>query len=223
MLSSAGMTSSPRDPSDNALLRLFSIARRCPSEATDFVHALLMGAKLSKDRLDNDTHRLDNDIHVTCVFACINHWRKRISDDIVIVHDESSNFFRHIDLWKMITSPRVLPTTIADGDGHEITFPLRVRDTRPGNSAHSHSLQLCDMIAGLGALLKRESGGLDIDLRKAIFETGFGELIVDALLPGTDFIDGPPSPLDGPDVIDQFISATDLNISPAETERFGQS
>ena len=193
-----------RNPSENELQVLRTIERSCPEPVKPFVSMLLMGAEFHC-RSGSGSLTSDNDIHASCVLSSLYHWRTMTNREINIVHDDSSNFFRQLPLWNFITSSEVNPYTITYEEGRQVTFPLRVAQTRPGNSADSCSLQLCDMIAGLSAYLNRQP--VDVDLRNDVLEARFGVLNADGVRPGTDFIDSPLSNLNGPDVLDQFIYA----------------
>ena len=127
------------------------MANSCTEELAPFLGMAATGAE-KYERFNNlALQRGSNDIQLTCVLASIHFWRTRTDDDLEVVHDDSSNFFRQIDQWEMITSPDVLPGTITAGDGQTAEFPLRVLSTRAGDSATSSALQICDLIAGLSA------------------------------------------------------------------------
>ena len=201
-----------RSPNEETLSqlqwRLRLMANSCPSTLEPFIKMLADGAEHYHEYQNIGLQLRSNDIQLSCVLSSICFWRIRTDDDLEVIHDDSSNFFRQIGDWERITSPEVLPIIVTTGDGREVEFPLRVVDTLPGNSADSRALQLCDMIAGLSArLLHNHQVSIDSGLRREIIEAGFGKLTCDGIRPDTNFIDGTPSELDGPDTIDQFNAA----------------
>ena len=206
-----------RSPSEKELQPLRSIAQSCPEQVKPFICMLVTGAEFCS-KGDGSPLTADNDIQASCVLASLYHWRTRTNGEINIVHDASSNFFRQLPLWNLITSSDVQAATITYEEGRQSTFPLHVAQTRPGNSEDSYSLQLCDMIAGLSAHLNRKSSAIDVGLVNAIFEAGFGLLNSDGIRPGTDFIEAPPRKLDGPDVIDQFVTAIGRRVYRSQGE-----
>ena len=197
-----------RDQNDEKAIHcLYQIAESCPGEVRSFMDMLVAGAiHCHETRISLEP--MNNDIQLTCVLALVNHWSARTAGTIEIVHDASSNFFRQIEHWNKITSTKNKSAIVTAGDGRNILFPLNVASTRPGNSVHSYSLQLCDMIAGLSAHFIGRANEVDSGLRRDIVEAGFGELSCDGIRPGSEFIDGNPRQLSGCDVVDQFIMAT---------------
>ena len=196
-----------RNPNAIELHHIRQMADSFPREIASFIHMLVVGAEYSYESDDSISHTIDNEIQLACVLALVNHWRQRISGAIEIVHDASTNFFRQIEQWKKITSVDVDKATVKTEDGRRITFPLGVVSTQVGDSANSYSLQLCDMIAGLSNQLYRYSGRVESGWRREIIEAGWGELSVDGIRPGGEFVEGLPTKLDGPDFVDQFITA----------------
>ena len=192
----------------SAIHELSQIAERCPDEMNFFVKMLLAGAKHCIKSRDLNMEPMDNDIQQSCVLALVNHWREHTAGAIEIVHDASSNFFRQVELWHKITSTDIKPATVTAGDRRGIIFPLGVVRTRPGDSVDSYALQLCDMIAGLSAHLRRRTEEVDLGFRRDIVAAGFGQLRCDGIIPGSEFVEGFPEVLNGPDVVDQFITAT---------------
>ena len=196
------------NPNDEkAIHRLCQIAESCPDEVRSFMDMLVVGAIHcfgSRRSLDP----MNNDIQLTCVLALVNHWRARNDNTIEIIHDASSNFFGQIEHWNRITSTEVEPAIVTAEDGRHVVFPLNVSSTRPGDSIHSSSLQLCDMIAGLSAYLFGPADEVKSVLRREILEAGFGGLTCDGIRPGNEFINDSPQAIIGCDVVDQFIMAT---------------
>ena len=213
-----------RSPNEDTLSqlqwRLRLMANSCPIALEPFIEMLADGAERYRGYHDIGLQLRSNDIQFTCVLSSVCSWRTRTDDDLEIIHDDSSNFFRQIGDWERITSPEVLPSIFTTGDGREVEFPLRIVDTHPGNSADSRALQLCDMIAGLSArLLHNHQVGIDSGLRREIIEAGFGKLTCDGIRPGANFIDGTPSELDGPDTIDRFSAAISQHRSQSGRAR----
>ena len=194
-----------RSTSENELRKLCSIERTLPERIRPFMSTLVSGAEHHLAKNGGTPLTADNDIQASCVLSSLCYWRSRTDRELQIVHDDSSNFFRQLHSWNLVTSSDVRPETVTYEHGRSITFPLRVAQTRPGDSAESYSLQLCDMIAGLAAYLSRQTTSTDVGLRKEIVEAGFGLLNGDGIRPGYEFIDRPLPDLDGPDVVDQFV------------------
>jgi hypothetical protein len=200
-----------RQPTTDSLAvmqkRFKLISESCPSELSPFLELVSVGADRYLDYHIIDLQKMSNDIQLTCVLSSVYYWRQLTNMDLIVVHDQSSNFFRQIGWWDQITSPDVGADILGEGTDREVPFPLNVTETKLGDSKQSMSLQLVDMIAGLAArMLHKGSEAFDKTFRDEIVAAGFGKLIFDGIRPGTEFSDGPPEELSGPDIIDQFTS-----------------
>ena len=204
-----------RNPSEQGLKDLRSIEASCPERVRPFMSTLLSGAEYNYAENSANSLLADNDIQASCVLSSLGYWRSRANRELRIVHDDSSNFFRQLPNWDLVTSSDVRPETITYEEGRTISFPMRVAQTVRGNSAECHSLQFCDMIAGLAAYLSRQSTSSNLGIQKEIVEAGFGLLNGDAIRPGSELIDHSPRQLDGPDVIDQFVRAVSRRRKPS--------
>jgi hypothetical protein len=142
-----------RAPSEQALMRLqhhLAIISRSLSEPIDsLVGQMALGAELFKRYHSIDTFKGSDEIQLTSLLALVSDWRKKHLEDFAIVHDASSNFFRHRTLWEKITNSNVPPQTHPLGDGSVVQYPLRVTSTQSINSRDCYSVQLCDVLAGL--------------------------------------------------------------------------
>ena len=199
----------PDEQTLNALQTTYRImANSGPAEIKHLIEMLATGAEMYHAHNELKVQRKSNDIQFTCVLSSVYHWRTLTEDDLRIVHDASSNFFRQKGFWEQVTSPELRPNTIVSGSGEEVHFPLRVLDTSPGNSKDRPALQLCDVLAGLSCRLRRSPvDDSERGLWQEIAVAGLDELNCRGIYPGTDFGVGTPEKLDGPDAVDQFINA----------------
>lgn len=150
----------------------------------------------------NDT----SEIQLTTVFSTVIRWRQQFADDIALVHDESSNFLRQRDLWATMLRDDFSSPPMPVGNGTMIEFPLRVRSTTSMASHLSPAIQLCDIVAGLGAKLNMTLQGRERDpFLMELVELGAGELIQEGVRPYAEYADGLPPSRDGPDMVDRLM------------------
>lgn len=126
------------------------------------------------------------DLAVTLALLIMGTWRKEIKDDIVLVHDASSDMAKQKYIWDAITSPN-MPEKVVGWDRRTMSFPIRIEKTILENSKNCVSLQLADVIAGAFARSAKwylgKQDPLD-DYGKTI--TGLiGEIPILSMLPGT--------------------------------------
>lgn len=198
-----------RDPDE---AKLQAMARRYAMMSTSagpeiepFMVMLAEGAGAYHRFHDMKHQRESNDLHITSVLSCVMFWRGRVADDLAVVHDASSHFFRQIERWEQVTSPDVPAGVIDLGDGRKTEFPLRVVSTTSGDSAASHALQLCDLLAGTCArLLRGDNSEEEQGFLRDLVPRGLGEINSDGIRPGADFIEGEPRQGGGPDAVDQL-------------------
>ena len=147
-----------------------------------------------------------SEIQLTAVLSCIVHWRQRRTEDFGVVHDESSNFLRQRDVWETILRDDCEPGIVEMGDGTSVEFPLRVRSTNAVRSHDSAAVQLCDVIAGLGAKAALSFDGREKDpFITELVELGAGELTFNGVKPHDDYADEPIPRRKGPDMLDHMV------------------
>jgi|GEM_PF-1154808 hypothetical protein len=147
-----------------------------------------------------------SEIQLTAVLASVVHWRQRRPEDFDVVHDESSNFLRQRDVWDTILRDDCEPGPVEMGDGTSVEFPLRVRSTTAVRSHESAAVQLCDVIAGLGAKVSLSFDGREKDpFMVELIALGAGELTFNGVKPHEDYADGPMPRRTGPDMLDHMV------------------
>lgn len=147
-----------------------------------------------------------SEIQLTAVLASVVHWRQRRPEDFDVVHDESSNFLRQRDVWDTILRDDCEPGPVEMGDGTRVEFPLRVRSTTAVRSHESAAVQLCDVIAGLGAKASLSFDGRENDpFMVELIALGAGELTFNGVKPHEDYADGPMPRRTGPDMLDHMV------------------
>ena len=90
------------------------------------------------------------DIALTSSIQVMATWRSRISDDIKVIHDASSNMSAQKNIWDEIMDTQMQPQTIGY-DYRKMTFPIGVKETSFEKSENHNGLQLVDVIAGATA------------------------------------------------------------------------
>ena len=193
---------------EDALSRMQSryteLAESGPDTIKPFMNLVASGAHMFDRWYSLNTFADRNEIHVTCVVDLVARWRARHEEDFVIIHDQSTHFFKRRGLWERFMSVAARDGVVQVG-AKSITFPLRVVSTTPGDSKLFPSLQLCDLIAGYFAKAKLPT--LKEAETKAIHqmgETGLRKIGGGCILPGSEFPDGPPELTTGPDAVDQI-------------------
>jgi hypothetical protein len=184
----------------------------------------LQSFKAAYAKLDwfNDT----SEIQLTTVFSTVIRWRQQFADDIALVHDESSNFLRQRDMWATMLRDDFASPSMPVGNGTLIEFPLRVRSTTSMASHLSPAIQLCDIVAGLGAKLNMTMQGRDRDpFLMELVGRGAGELTQEGVKPYAEYAEGPPPPRVGPDMVDRMVEllAPELERRAAARDASGSS
>jgi len=96
----------------------------------------------------------DLEICFTFALCLMRSWAQRLGQDILLIHDASSEMSKQRGLWEKIVSPHVPPVTVG-WDRRTMQFPIRVRETRFECSRDWAGLQLADIMAGaLSELLR---------------------------------------------------------------------
>jgi len=191
--------------------RYRQIADQGPEVIQPFMSLVSTGADSFEEHYALDTfNRLNdaNDLHVTTIVSSVGWWRSRHTEDFVVVHDQSTHFFKRQGLWDRITSMEAGEGTVWVG-AKSLSFPLRVLSTSAGDSQLLPSLQLCDLIAGFVAKVKSKkltSG--ERELVDQMVAAGMGELNYNSVSPGIEFVKGTPAIANGPDAVDQVTILT---------------
>ena len=199
-----------RDPTAASLSilqrRLHTLAGDADSPAKEFLEQMALGADIFERFHALEEFRSSNNLHTTTMLAVVGHWRQNYTEDFSIVHDASSIFLRDRATWEAVTSEGVPHQNLRIGDGSSVEYPLRVIKTRSVDSRDCHSVQFCDILAGLTA----RHFDLDLPQEDRVFmddliDDGLGSISANRISPGFDFpLRIPPKQLVGPDVIDQM-------------------
>lgn len=188
-------------------ITLKKLTKSCQAKAKPFLKDASLGANTFHQHTNIEIFDQSNEIQLSSVLASIHHWRSKSDLDFVIIHDQSSNFFKQSQMWSKITDNNMPKQTITDGEGSSVEYPLRVVSTEPGNSKHYWAIQLCDLIAGLLPkieFLLAHGNKEEVDFVRKIISEGLGEMIMAGVRPRSNFINEPPILRSGPDAVDQF-------------------
>ena len=148
-----------------------------------------------------------SNLHLPCAICCLGFWREKTENDIIIEHDESSEFFKGQTLWDLVTSANANSGELVGSYGRITQFPLRVRSTIATDSRTSASIQLCDLIAGMLTRIRRwQADGRQAEFVRELFAAGLQTLNCGEIGFAADFPSSTPKRLDGPDAVDQFIN-----------------
>lgn len=197
----------PSEQTLNAMRFRFRVMANSLDEEFNMVlDQLATGAEMFHKFHDLSTFKGTDEMQVTTMIALVASWRQRYDDDFVVMHDKSANFFRRRELWEKIVGPDAPAKLHPLGDGTNVQFPLRVIRTEAVDSKLSYAIQLCDMIAGMTAkVCNPNNSPEDKEWLAKILEAGFGKITYNGIYFRPEFPDGPPTPLDGPDVVDMMV------------------
>lgn len=197
-----------RNPSPGSLVafkgELEILMKRTSEETKVFIDQMFKGAEYFDYFNDIESFKSTNDIQLSVMLASVIYWRQKCDNDLIVTHDNASNFGRKLTVWEKITSLTAPEHLHPLGDGSAVQYPLRVTKTFGVDSKENFSIQLCDILAGIatkhsGVSLKSS----ERDLINNILEAGLGDLPNIALRFQPIFPDyQPPKKLNGPDVID---------------------
>jgi hypothetical protein len=188
--------------------RYNEIAKSGPEALQPFMTLVADGVSEFTQRYQFEGFADRNDVHVTCVVTSVAWWRARHNADFEVVHDQSTHFFRRRGMWDVVTDMSAKSGVVYVGE-KAIRFPLRVRSTREGDSALLAPLQICDLIGGFFARTK--SSRLSDPERRLLDDmlaAGMGEISLNSIEAGDEFVDGPPARRNGPDAVDQIVRLT---------------
>jgi hypothetical protein len=211
-----------REPSMDELRRLQRVLQGLKTEAPEelqvFLDQMELGANLFTEFNHLPSFRDSSEIQVTSMVASVAHWRRTYTEDLEVVHDATANFFRRREIWERMTNADAPRQLLTRGDGTAIEFPLRVVATTPVDSKDNHSVQFCDVLAGLTTkIFDRRIGGADRDFLNDVIHAGMGALSYDGVRPSTTFpAQIPPRRLAGPDNVDKM---TEVMFGPRNAHR----
>jgi len=163
---------------------LGSDARRARSETREIIeYFLYSAAHLGFDHLDSLPER-SLDICLTSALQSVGHWRRRTSEDLLIVHDNSSNMAREKWMWDAVTSERMPSFRVGPAD-FPVEYPLRVSRTTFADSSEHVQLQFADILAGATAAWGRSLllGGSKGDYSMALKQAGVGKHLIGGIWP----------------------------------------
>lgn len=199
-----------RNPSQEALREFQMILRReyikQSLEIKNLIGQLIDGLENFNEFHDVNDFKHTNDLQFTAMLAAVADWRKKFSDDFIIVHDASSNFLRQKETWATITGNDVPQQMHPLGDGSFVEFPLRVLETHSVNSKDNYSIQLSDLLAGFASRFFNPNQTHDerIVLDEMI-ASGLEHATINGIMAGKDFPNEEPQKLNGPDAVDRMI------------------
>lgn len=205
-----------------ALRRLLDrTARDTPPPLNGLYAAARMGLSdflASNDRLEDFSD--SSEIQLTSVFSTVIWWRQHRPEDFRLVHDESSNFLRQRDTWDTLLRHDFVSPPQPQGNGTLVEFPLRVTSTASAASHNSPAIQLCDVLAGLGAKFAPALQRREVDPFVAeLVGLGAGALTYSGVLPHDAYAEGPPAHRDGPDMVDRMVELLEPHLSRVMAER----
>lgn len=200
-----------RDPSEKSLRRLRQrlslMEKSAPEETRYFFSACLKGARLFHKFNNIETFKETLEIYLTSMLSSVSYWAELLPNKLRLFHDQSNAFFSQKEIWDAIISPNVPNQLHPVANGPAIHFPLPVIGTVGCDSKSRSAIQLCDIVAGLTAKYQTENQPPQIEeLFREIFSTRFADVPMNGIAPGTDFPDGPPPLLTGPDPVDQILN-----------------
>jgi hypothetical protein len=185
--------------------RLNVMARSSEKRVRTFLEQMALGAQLFERYHDLATFRGSDELQMTIMLTIVYHWRQKCAEDLVLIHDASSNFLRSQKVWQKITSCDVPRQGLRFGDGSIVEYPLRVISTTPMNSENSRSIQFCDVLAGIATRhFSPLTEGRDRTFMDEVIDAGFKHITYSGIHPNTVFPDQIKR-LSGPDVVDQMM------------------
>lgn len=120
-------------------------------------------------------------------------WRKIINkdEDIVIVHDKSSNMAKQEHIWKALISPD-MPPALVGYDRRTQQFPIGINDVSFGSDEQLVGIQLADILAGSIAagmywlLVERSPGDKYGQMMGEVLKERILDLRIDGIFPSRD-------------------------------------
>lgn len=200
-----------RSPTENSLkvmqhaLRL--MANSVNGEIQSVMEQFALGAEMFHEFHDLETFHGSDELQVTTMVSLVAAWRQKFTEDFVVVHDNTANFYRRRALWEKIVGPDAPAQLHPLGDGTFVQYPLRVIRTEGVDSKTSSAVQLCDIVAGLAAKVQNPNR-TDEDDRylQPMIDAGFNKLNFNGIYFRPEFPDGPPERRNGPDAVDLMMA-----------------
>jgi hypothetical protein len=163
---------------------LYKASRSCKKETKKILsYFLLSDYKLGYDRL-KDLPERTLDICQTSALQTLGHWRGQTTEEIQVVHDNSSNMAREKWIWDVITSSHFPSFRVGPAD-FLVEYPLRVTDTVFSDSAAHLQLQFADLVAGAAAAWARSrtTPAPRSTYVKSLENAGIGEHLIGGIWP----------------------------------------
>jgi hypothetical protein len=204
-----------REPSQEALellrFKLELFANSAPEEIRFFFRTALVGIDRFHDHSNIETFDDTLEIYLTSMLNAVSYWSAQATDELDLFHDQSSSFFARKEMWDALMSKDIEEQWHPVANGPPVKFPLPVRSTNSLDSKTSAGVQLCDLIAGLSTkIFSRPEDGREVI--EAILQSGFAEVTVNGLEPGTAFPEGGPERRDGLDPVDLMVRMLNPNL-----------
>lgn len=196
-----------RDPTDESLAELRATLARLRAEVPAEIRWFYRLAHTGAVRFHQHHEIADfwdtSEIQLSCVLSSIVHWRSTTDEPLRILHDESRNFFEQKEMWDALTSDDAPPGLHDGGNGPPVVFPLGITETVAADSRDHPSIQLCDLLAGLVNKVSNPRADEEAYVAELV-AAGLDKLVLTGLRPQPDYPSGPPSRLQGPDMVDRL-------------------
>jgi hypothetical protein len=113
-------------------------------ETLGFIHLALLDLDFA------DIGRFSGGILDACFSIALNlmaKWAEKHRNEMILIHDASSNMSRMRGLWDRIVAPGVTPEKVG-WDRRTMEYPIRVKETKFEKSVDWAGIQLADVLAG---------------------------------------------------------------------------
>lgn len=108
----------PSEQSLRQMQRTFRLmANSLDGEFKVVVEQLALGSEMFHEFHNLATFHGSDELQVTTMASLIASWRQKFSEDFVVVHDNTANFYRRRDLWERIVGPDAPAHLHPLGDG----------------------------------------------------------------------------------------------------------
>ena len=87
------------------------------------------------------------DIATSCTLSLMSYWQHDLSEDLILIHDNSSAMAKDRRIWDVLVDHSLHPIEVGY-DRRKTQFPIRVVETHPEDSKNWAGLQLADILAG---------------------------------------------------------------------------
>jgi hypothetical protein len=113
----------------------------------ELLDMLLQAQRQLGQRIINTLPANSLNIAFTCAMVMMSSWRQQLNEELVLIHDASTNMSKEHFIWDTLMSPELAPATVGY-DRRKWTFPIGVSKTTFEKSEHWSGLQLADVTAG---------------------------------------------------------------------------